>query len=172
MCAAGQYQNKEQPQCKLCGEVVPRSYTDIVGASDSTACVCEAGFYDSRKNRSDSTILVDRCLPCPAEADCTKAGSTLFSLISRPGYWRPLQNNPTFFTCMDVIFPGADKTKSVYCPGGNFSHQCSVGGTKTSFVRFLQSRVYRKSRNRSLRTVLGAEESGVDLTSLCIPSSL
>eukprot|EP00945_MAST-04E_sp_MAST-4E-sp1_P001301 g1301.t1 len=168
VCAAGQYQNeREQPQCKLCGEVVPRSYTDMMGASDSAACVCEAGFYDSRKNSSDSTILVDRCLPCPVEADCTKAGSTLFSMISRPGQWRPLQNDPTFFTCMDVIFPGADKTKSVYCPGGNFSHQCSVGRDKNVPLCDFCKAGYIENQETSLCEPCSVqEESGVDLNAL------
>ena len=71
---SGQYQDEAgQTQCKQCNLVVANSFSEKVGATDSGECQCMKGFYDNRRNVSDSKecpLNSENTTECNSEADC------------------------------------------------------------------------------------------------------
>ena len=60
------------------------------GVVNATSCVCVKGYY----------LKDGECLPCPEGADCSiSAGSTIATLVTKPGYWRASNSDDIFYIC-------------------------------------------------------------------------
>ena len=81
-------------QCQQCP---PRSTSDA-GAVDASGCLCLPDYYDSDGAAIDS----ERCQLCPSGADCSRAGTTIFSLPIMRGYFRLSNRSIDVRKCPDA----------------------------------------------------------------------
>eukprot|EP00948_MAST-09A_sp_MAST-9A-sp1_P002102 g2102.t1 len=122
-CSIGEFSLAGQDSCLGCpsGMVNPNEgasectrcpYPEIPNPTKSE-CTCGVEFF-----RNSSGMCVS---PCPVGVNCTTAGSTLYALNIKPGWWRAAENSTNMYDC-----PGRDAT----CEGGtNVSTLCGAGST-------------------------------------------
>ena len=115
--------------CKQCDVEKPYTSTGaLTGAANHTACMCQVNYYESRDGKS--------CEPCPAGALCPTVGTTILSLVARPGFWRPAIGSVLFFGCdipEDCVGGFINKSSNDLCAHNNTGILCSV--CREDFVR-------------------------------------
>jgi hypothetical protein len=167
-CAKGTYAAAGTGRCLVCpsskyseakGAFACDSCTgnanSSAGASSSTQCACDSGYYKTHKNV---------CAMCPSNADCgsgSEIGFTLATLRASKGYWRATNSTTTFHPCPAraacvgemIAGKGSKNATDQQCRAGHTGLLCMV--CAENYVRKLSDRCVKCDDGEGIRGLIG-----------------